>query len=178
MAVDKLVDSTQLDADLTSVANAIRTKGGTSASLEFPADFLTAIAAIPSGGGGSVQYKSGTYTATSDKTSYMTITTVADVGFTPKAFIFVANNRSDLSGAGTVLLCAMYAQSPTGNDYRASIRYTNTSNQIGGAFIGDAFTSSSGTVLYLSNRGEISFHASAAYTVKGGVQFSWYAFDW
>ena len=29
MAVDKLVDSTQLDADLTSVANAIRTKGGT-----------------------------------------------------------------------------------------------------------------------------------------------------
>ena len=51
MAVGKLGDSTQLDADLTSVANAIRTKGGTSASLAFPADFLTAIAAIPSGGG-------------------------------------------------------------------------------------------------------------------------------
>ena len=51
MAVDKQVDSTQLDADLTSVANAIRTKGGTSASLAFPADFVSAIAAIPSGGG-------------------------------------------------------------------------------------------------------------------------------
>lgn len=50
MAVDKLVDSTQLDSDLTSVANAIRTKGGTSASLAFPADFVSAIAAIPSGG--------------------------------------------------------------------------------------------------------------------------------
>lgn len=49
MAVDKLVDSTQLDADLTSVANAIRTKGGTSASLAFPVDFVSAIAAIPSG---------------------------------------------------------------------------------------------------------------------------------
>lgn len=49
MSVDKLVDSTQLDADLTSVANAIRTKGGTSASLAFPADFVSAIAAIPSG---------------------------------------------------------------------------------------------------------------------------------
>lgn len=49
MAVDKLVDSTQLDADLTSVANAIRTKGGTSASLAFPADFVSAIGAIPSG---------------------------------------------------------------------------------------------------------------------------------
>lgn len=52
MAVDKLVDSTQLDADLTSVANAIRTKGGTSASLAFPADFVSAVEAIPTGGGG------------------------------------------------------------------------------------------------------------------------------
>lgn len=52
MAVDKLVDSSQLDADLTSVANAIRTKGGTSASLAFPADFISAIGNIPSGGGG------------------------------------------------------------------------------------------------------------------------------
>lgn len=49
MAVDKLVDSTQLDADLTSVANAIRTKGGTSAQLAFPAGFVSAVEAIPSG---------------------------------------------------------------------------------------------------------------------------------
>lgn len=52
MSVDKLVDSTQLDSDLTSVANAIRTKGGTSAQLAFPAGFVSAIAAIPSGGSG------------------------------------------------------------------------------------------------------------------------------
>lgn len=51
MALDKLVDSTQLDSDLTSVANAIRTKGGTSAQLAFPADFVSAVEAIPSGGG-------------------------------------------------------------------------------------------------------------------------------
>ena len=49
MSVDKLVDSTQLDTDLTSVANAIRTKGGTSAQLAFPSDFVTAIQAIPTG---------------------------------------------------------------------------------------------------------------------------------
>ena len=49
MAVDKLVDSTQLDADLTSVANAIRTKGGTSAPLAFPSGFVSAVNAIPSG---------------------------------------------------------------------------------------------------------------------------------
>lgn len=51
MAVDKLVDSTQLDADLTSVANAIRTKGGTSAQLAFPSEFVSAVQAIPTGSG-------------------------------------------------------------------------------------------------------------------------------
>ena len=65
MSVDKLVDSTQLDADLTSVANAIRTKGGTSASLAFPADFVSAIEAISSGGGG-LEYDAGTFTLASD----------------------------------------------------------------------------------------------------------------
>lgn len=56
MALDKLVDSTQLDSDLTSVANAIRTKGGTSAQLAFPAGFVSAIGDIPSGGGSQAYY--------------------------------------------------------------------------------------------------------------------------
>lgn len=51
MAVDKLVDSAQLNADLTSVANAIRTKGGTSAQMAFPNGFVSAVNAIPTGGG-------------------------------------------------------------------------------------------------------------------------------
>lgn len=51
MAVDKLVDSTQLDSDLTSVANAIRAKSGGSSQLAFPAGFVSEIQAIPSGGG-------------------------------------------------------------------------------------------------------------------------------
>lgn len=70
MSADKLVDSTQLDADLTSVANAIRTKGGTSASLTFPSDFVSAINAISGGGGSTLISKSitanGTYNATDD----------------------------------------------------------------------------------------------------------------
>lgn len=53
MAVDKLVDSAVLDADLTSVADAIREKGGTSESLAFPAGFVSAIGDI-SGGGGKI----------------------------------------------------------------------------------------------------------------------------
>ena len=66
MAVDKLVDSAQLDADLSSVANAIRTKGGTSAQLAFPAGFVSAIDAISGGGGGGLVYETGTYTPRED----------------------------------------------------------------------------------------------------------------
>lgn len=55
MSVDKLVDSTQLDSDLTSVANAIRAKSGGSSQLAFPAGFVSEIQAIPSGGGTELQ---------------------------------------------------------------------------------------------------------------------------
>ena len=51
MALDKLVDSAQLDADLEDVADAIRAKGGTSAQLAFPAGFVSAIGDISTGGG-------------------------------------------------------------------------------------------------------------------------------
>lgn len=54
MAVDKLVDSTQLDSDLTSVANAIRAKSGGSSQLAFPAGFVSEIGNIPSGGGDQI----------------------------------------------------------------------------------------------------------------------------
>lgn len=46
MALDKAVDSAQLNADLTAVANAIRTKGGTSAQLAFPDGFVSVVQAI------------------------------------------------------------------------------------------------------------------------------------
>ena len=51
MAYDKAVDSTQLDAGLTEIANAIRTKGGTEEQLIFPGGFASAIQAITTGGG-------------------------------------------------------------------------------------------------------------------------------
>lgn len=50
MSVDKLVDSTQLNTDLTSVANAIRAKSGGSSQLAFPNGFVSEIGNIPSGG--------------------------------------------------------------------------------------------------------------------------------
>lgn len=46
MAYDKAVDSAQLDVDLTAVADAIRTKGGTDAQLAFPSGFISAVQGI------------------------------------------------------------------------------------------------------------------------------------
>lgn len=52
MGADKLVDSTELNSDLTSVADAIRSQGGTSAPLVFPSGFVSAIEGISTGSGG------------------------------------------------------------------------------------------------------------------------------
>lgn len=95
MAVDKLVDSAQLDADLTAVADAIRTKGGTSADLAFPADFVSAVEAIETGGG-SFLCETGTFTLTAITKSKILY---HDLGVTPNfCFVYpveVEKNTSD-----------------------------------------------------------------------------------
>ena len=50
MALDKVIDSAVLDASLTSVADAIRAKGGTSEQLAFPDGFVSAVDEIKAGG--------------------------------------------------------------------------------------------------------------------------------
>lgn len=64
MAYDKVIDSAVLNANLKSVADAIREKSGTSGNLAFPAGFAEAIAAIEVGGGG--RFASGTITLAQD----------------------------------------------------------------------------------------------------------------
>ena len=54
-------------SDLTSVANTIRTKGGTSGSLSFPNGWNSAINAIS--GGGGLEYEEGTWTPSVDTTN-------------------------------------------------------------------------------------------------------------
>ena len=49
MALDALVDSTQLDSDLTDVADAIRAKTGGTAPLAFPNEFISEIGNISGG---------------------------------------------------------------------------------------------------------------------------------
>ena len=54
MALDKAIDSAQLNANLTTIADAIRAKGGTSDALVFPSGFVSAVQAIQAGGGGTM----------------------------------------------------------------------------------------------------------------------------
>lgn len=55
MAYDKVIDSALLEADLTTVADAIRSKGGTSEALSFPNGFVSAVEEIQAGGGVDVE---------------------------------------------------------------------------------------------------------------------------
>ena len=50
MATYKVVDAEQLNADMSSVADSIRTKGGTTDALAWPDGYKTAIDSIPSSG--------------------------------------------------------------------------------------------------------------------------------
>lgn len=52
------------DTELTALADAIREKGGTSAALEWPSGFISAVNALPSGGGEGKHFVTTTGTAT------------------------------------------------------------------------------------------------------------------
>ena len=51
MATYKAVDADKLDTDLKAIADSIRAKGGTTENLNFPADFVSAVGNIETGGG-------------------------------------------------------------------------------------------------------------------------------
>ena len=73
-------------ADLTSVANAIREKGGTSAQLVFPSGFVSAISGISTGV--TVQSKTGTVEVSGSDTT-------VNCGFKPDAVFFITSNPHD-----------------------------------------------------------------------------------
>lgn len=63
---DEETTYTTTSSEITSIANAIRTKGGTSASLSYPSGFITAINNIPSGA--TLQAKTNIVPTTSSQT--------------------------------------------------------------------------------------------------------------
>ena len=82
-----MADYLTTDTELTSVANAIRTKGGTSEQLVYPTGFVSAIEAIPTGG-------------SSVSTCTMEVTNDPDV---------ICSNFSGGAPSGTYVAVAEYA---------------------------------------------------------------------
>lgn len=69
MALDKVVDSAALDAGMSLVADAIRTKAGTTEPLSWPDGFKAAIEAISGGGAAGLSYDVGEFIFESDTAS-------------------------------------------------------------------------------------------------------------
>lgn len=65
MAVDKAIDSTEFDSKLTTVADAIRTAGGTTDPMSFPSGMVEAISVLKSGSEAGGGFVSGTITPAS-----------------------------------------------------------------------------------------------------------------
>lgn len=78
MAVDRAIDSTEFDSKLTTVADAIRTAGGTTEPMSFPSGMVEAISVLKSGSeaGGTIsgrKFISGEITFSETPTSEITI---------------------------------------------------------------------------------------------------------
>ncbi len=172
MAVDKLVDSSQLDADLTAVANAIRAKSGGSGQLAFPSGFVNEIGSIPSS---SVQYKTGTFTPsqTYNTARNVQITTTEEIGFTPKIFIMIVSDKSVVSGKQYAVIHSSF-YNETSNPWRTTVRYSNTSNTTSGHAAASSWTTQSNYYLYFSN-GTIYYRTYSTFILFENVEYTWYA---
>ena len=84
------------DNSLVSVADAIRSKGGTSDALVFPDGFVSAISAIQTGGGGAKE----TWVIKSSATGVFATT---QISFTSNGQKFTSIGANDSSGFATIL---------------------------------------------------------------------------
>ena len=99
MAVDRAIDSTEFDSKLTTVADAIRTAGGTTEPMSFPSGMVEAITAIQAGGGielNGYQVSEGSFTISSDTSTFSNYSTsdaqwplVTGTNLTGKNFAFL-----------------------------------------------------------------------------------------
>lgn len=103
MAYDKVIDSSALDANLASIAEAIRTKGGTTDQLVFPDGFISAIEAIEAGGS---KFVSGSFTP-NENVSKFTIN--HELGEIPNIYVVytydVDGSQTVITNINLILIC-------------------------------------------------------------------------
>lgn len=122
------------DTDLTSVANAIRTKGGTSGELSFPTEFVSAIQNIPTGitptgtlavstsGYGTTQHRVASYEYVSISTPQASITPDLDKYIDTNGHSASLSTKAVVTTAGWVNTGPIYG----------STEYVNASDLVSG----------------------------------------------
>lgn len=166
MAVDKLVDSAQLNSDLTSVANAIRAKSGGSSQLAFPAGFVSEIGNIQTGGGGGASYSSGSITLSSNS-----LTETFDIEDSSYTHFLIWSETSPY-GNGVRVSCLGFA------DFSTTMQMLISSNSSGASSAGTISWSSllcfskSGSTVTISSSGGNANHFN--YFISG-ITYNWIA---
>ena len=113
MAENKVVNTTQLEADLTSIASAIREKTGGSNPLAFPDGFAEAIASIRGLPGNITHLAAGTYTFASDTAENTTIT--HNLGVAPHFFMFAKQGSFSAHSSKKRMIWQIYVNKSIGN---------------------------------------------------------------
>lgn len=146
MPIDKAVDSAVLDANLLSVANAIREKAGTSETMPFPDGFVSVIEAIASGGSG-LDYDMGEFVLDADVGSGLGISVPHKLGVVPEFICVWTDNwagRTSEEGVSYADLKKtavgfIWLDEITGMSYRASSTSTGTPFCVGLEIVRDDY---------------------------------------
>ena len=157
MSADKLVDSTQLDSDLTSVANAIRAKSGGSSQLAFPSGFVSEIGNISGGYSVSAVFNQGenlvfTTDDLDDLKQYLVVTvtyadssteTLADGAYTLSGTLTAGTSTITVTAMKktatfTVAVTAATDVTPSFSRWAAGASSTATKNMTDGAILAES----------------------------------------
>lgn len=154
MAEHKVVNVTQLDADLTSIANAIRNRAGTSAKIEFPTGFVNTIRSIPIGEGGDA---SAGLVVKSGSTTEQTF----DTGLSSISYLVLFKKSNGATG----LVEGFFSTDAC--TYVYCLSYSTTIKN---------FSMGSGVSKYSFDGGTFSLATTGTSGFSSGVTYYWYAF--
>lgn len=132
MALDKLVDSSALDADLTSIGNAIRYADGTSGTLVFPTAMVNSIRALK---------PTGTKSITLDGTTNVAGYEYADVNVGATNINVGGGISATDDGSANITLTSGYGYTLLGSTTLSANTTSTTNTSIGNVTIASAWTS-------------------------------------
>lgn len=171
----KAVDADQLGIDLTCVADAIRQKGGTSALLAFPSEFVDAITALDASGGslpaGIAELSSGELVLAKDTSTTISVAH----GLSGIPHLFAYRNAAHLGEnvvvnvSGNQLFCGVSIWLPATFKINSKYYSPNTISYFNGGdgIIRGSVNSVDETSGYLVGSGNL--------TVPAGTAFRWIA---